>query len=390
MNRQSSPPAVEEHTPLLNALQERKPLAHRLKDLHETLRHSVPAVQRIAVALYDQDSQLLKTFVHSTAGETPLKLYQTPLEKAPGLAEILRSGRARVVHDMEVFEGGEHEHTRKIRSGGFRSSYTFPMQMNGRFHGFLFFNADVVHCFTEPVLQTVDVYAHLITHVVLQEINAMKTLLGALRSANEMVHFRDPETGLHLERMARYARIIARQLAREHRYPFSDEFIEDIFVFAPLHDVGKIGIPDEVLLKPARLSEREFQIMKSHTLKGREIIDAIVDNFSLQDFDNIDVLRNIAQFHHEAVDGSGYPYGLGDGDIPIEARVVAVADIFDALTSARPYKQAWSNARAIDFLNAVAGEKVDRDCVQAMEACMDEVLEVQRRFREDPKAAGAS
>lgn len=388
MNQSISSGPIEQHTPLLHTLQERKSLGRRLKDLHDTLRLAVPAVQRVSVALYDPESQLLKTFVHSTVGETPLDHYQAALQEAPGLQELIRSGRARIVHDMNVFANGEHEHTRNIHDRGFRSSYTFPMWMNGRCQGFVFFNADVTHCFTQPVLQTVDIHAHLITHVVMQEIHAMQTLLGALRSANDMVHFRDPETGLHLERMSRYSRMIARWLAREGRYEFSDEFIEHIFVFAPLHDVGKIGIPDDILLKPAGLTEREFRIMKTHARKGREIINAIVDNFSLHEFEDIEVLRNIAQFHHEAIDGSGYPCGLTGKNIPIEARVVAVADIFDALTSTRPYKQAWPNKRALEFLHAVAGEKVDRECVEALEHCMAEVLEVQEKFSD--KAANGT
>ncbi len=378
---------VEHRAVALAALQEQLPLGAKLAQIHDLLLADAPEIERIAVALYDEPSRLLKTFVHSSGGAQPLSHYESPMAEAPGLEEMMQTGRARVVQDLAVFAAGDHEHTVRVSAGGYRSSYTFPMRYAGRCNGFIFFNASVPQCFTEATLARLDVFAHLIAGIVLNEINAVRTLLGALRSANEMVHYRDPETGLHLERMSRYARIIARQLARAGVYPFDDEFIENVFLFAPLHDVGKIGVPDEVLLKPARLNEREFEIMRMHTTKGRHIIDAIVDNFGLQGYENIDILRNIAEFHHETMDGSGYPLGIAGREIPIEARIIAVADIFDALTSERPYKKAWTNEQAFAFLRSAAGEKLDCDCVDALEHCLASVREVQREFSEAEPAS---
>ena len=123
--------------------------------------------------------------------------------------------------------------------------------------------------------------------------------------------------------------------------------------------------------------------MRTHTTRGREIIDRMLRHFELVQMQGGDILRNIALFHHEAVDGSGYPEGIADGDIPVEARIVAVADIFDALTSRRPYKHAWSNEEAFAMLRKLSGTKLDSNCVEALIRSRDKVEEIQQRFQEN-------
>jgi HD-GYP domain-containing protein (c-di-GMP phosphodiesterase class II) len=197
-----------------------------------------------------------------------------------------------------------------------------------------------------------------------------------------MVHYRDPETGGHLDRMARFSRLIAQDLAKNGIYKITDEFIEWVYAFSPMHDVGKIGIPDNVLLKPGKLNIEEFEVMKTHTLKGKAIINSMIENFNLESFDGIDILRNIATCHHETMDGQGYPFGLKNGEIPLEARIIAVADIFDALTSKRPYKAAWSNEEAFSLLERLAKDKLDQNCVLALMRNQDKILEIQAKFQD--------
>jgi HD-GYP domain-containing protein (c-di-GMP phosphodiesterase class II) len=235
---------------------------------------------------------------------------------------------------------------------------------------------------SDEVLHDLDLFGHLMSLTIVQELGQYRTLQAAVATARDITHHRDNETGGHLDRMSRYARLIAETLAPRHG--FSDEYVERIFLFSPLHDIGKIAIPDEILLKPGQLNEQEYEIMKSHAVKGREIIDSMLVHFGIDTLDHSDILRNITQYHHETLDGLGYPEGLQGKAIPIEARIIAVADIFDALTSRRPYKGAWDNEQAFALLKEMAGTTLDGDCVSALLDHRVRVEQIQQRFREDP------
>ena len=165
--------------------------------------------------------------------------------------------------------------------------------------------------------------------------------------------------------------------------PFPYEFVEQVFRSSPLHDIGKVAIPDAILLKPGQLTEEEICVMRNHTTVGREIIDNMVNEFTIDCFPHIPMLSNIVELHHEAVDGSGYPRGLRGADIPIEARICAVADVFDALTSRRPYKAAWDNATAFSMLREMSGTKMDRDCVEALMGNGKKIDEIQLIYSEN-------
>lgn len=181
--------------------------------------------------------------------------------------------------------------------------------------------------------------------------------------------FRDPETGAHIMRMAHYSRFIAERLGL---YPEDQELILSA---APMHDIGKIAIPDHILLKPGKLDADELEIMKTHARKGYEILSGSRSKV-------LDLAGLIAHTHHEKYDGSGYPRGLRGEEIPIEGRIVAVADVFDALTSARPYKVPWEVDRTLDWLQSEAGGHFDPACVAAFLACRDNILDIQQRFQD--------
>ena len=376
------------HEDPLDALNRSVPLDAKLASIHESLYAQLEFVDRIAVAAYDQATDLLKTFLASSPGHNHLVRYEARLSESPSLADILRTGRPRVVDDLELFRQGRHLHTKIITEDGFRSSYTVPMFLDGAFWGFIFFNSRTACSITEDALRTLDVYGHLISAIVTAEMLAVRILAAAVKTAHDMVHFRDPETGGHIDRMARYARLIAQHLAATGTASLEDATIERIFEFAPLHDIGKLALPDRILLKPGRLSDAEREEMKLHTVRGPEMIDAIAHNFGLGQLDGLDLLRHIAESHHETMDGGGYPHGLRERDIPLEARIVAVADVFDALTSPRPYKPSWSNDEAYAWLRRLARSKFDEDCVDALLLNTDRVKEIQAQFREpDPSAA---
>ncbi len=366
----------------LESLNHNLPLREKLLKTHHAMQVHMPFIQRIAVAVYDPKTSLLKTYLHSSGDDNPLPNYQAQLSDAPSLQAILEQGRPRVINNMLTFEQGAHEHTRRIGRQGYAASYTMPMFSNGVFFGFIFFNSSEADVFSDFVLGQLDVFGHLISLMVVNEIVSMRTLVAAVTTASHLTHQRDPETGSHLDRMSRYARLIAKALAPRHQ--LDDEYIERIFMFSPLHDIGKIGIPDYVLLKPGSLDADETEVMHGHAAKGREIIDDLLKNFGLDAIQHVDILRNIAEYHHEQIDGGGYPAGLQGDAIPLEARIVAVADVFDALTSRRPYKDAWTNDEAFAMLERLAGAKLDAECVRAMIAQRAQVEEIQAQFKERP------
>lgn len=370
------------HDDRLAGLGDNLPLNGKLRLIHEALRGRFPFIDRVAVAVHDPARGTLRTYLASSDAGAILPRYESRLEDAPSLQEILRVGRPRVVNDLTIFERGDHEHTRAIGERGYLASYTMPVRVNGAFWGFVFFNSRRPGCFTAEVLDVLDVHAHLVAAVASAESMAVRALAAAVKTAHATVHLRDPETGRHLERMAEFSRIIARDLAASGKRDFDDETIERLHLFAPLHDLGKIGIPDRVLLKEGPLSDAERAVMKEHSLKGVEMIDQIAANFGLEHVLGLDVLKAVAHDHHESMDGSGYPRGLKGEQIPIEARIVAVADVFDALTSRRSYKTAWSNGEAFDLLRRLAKDKLDGDCVEALIRNRASVEEVQRRFAE--------
>ena len=356
------------------------PICKQISEFHATLRDDFPGVVRVAVALYDAAADRLRTFAHSTEGETPLAHYEVALADMPCLRELASTGRPRIIDDLTEGVDCEREHNRRILSQGYRSSFTVPFFEDGRLNGFLFFNAAERCYFSPEVARRLAVYASLASLLVLRGLAPVRVLRSAVRVTQEIGHIRDAETGAHLERMSRFSKTIATGIAESEG--LTDEDVEFISLFAPLHDIGKIGIPDSILLKPGTLSRSELAVMRSHVSKGSSLVATLLRRFGLDDAPHVGRLRSIVRHHHECVDGSGYPDGLSGEAIPVDARIVATADVFDALTSERPYKPAWSNDTAFEFLETWAGRHLDARCVHALVENRDRVAAIQRRFRE--------
>ncbi len=183
--------------------------------------------------------------------------------------------------------------------------------------------------------------------------------------------YRDEETGNHVIRMAKFARLIGERMG------LSRDECDVIELAAPMHDIGKIGIPDQILLKPGRLTTEEFAVMKRHTDIGHDILKNSPSEY-------LQLGAVIAYAHHEKFDGTGYPQGLRAEDIPLAARIVAVADVFDALCSERPYKRPWSRHEALRYLQEQSGRHFDPMCFEAFHAQLDKILRVQDLLRDEP------
>lgn len=355
-------------------------LSDRIDKLYQYLVNRFDFVDHISVIVYDPETTVLKSFLATGTSPSPLSNYQAKLEDAHSLQEILQSGRPRVVDDLLRFSDTTKVHTRRLIEAGYRASYTIPMYAGDEFYGFVFYNSRTPSAFTGDVVAHLDPFARLLALIVIHDIRSIRTLTAATRTARHITSRRDSETGAHLERMSRYSRLIAERLPEIHG--LTDEILEHIFLFAPLHDIGKIAIPDSILLKPGRLTAEEFRYMQTHVEKGLEMINFMLGEFHLVNMPHIDILRNIVLYHHESIDGTGYPEGLVGEAIPLEARIIAVADVFDALSSPRPYKEAWSNDKTFAEIERAANSKLDHECVGALLSARHEVEQIQKQFQE--------
>ncbi len=231
---------------------------------------------------------------------------------------------------------------------------------------------------------------HLIAAAFYRSVHIEHLGLSMVRGLAELAEKRDPTTGRHLERMQRYAGIIAREMVRRGAVDsgHAPRFAEQVETFAPLHDIGKVGISDRILLKPGPLTNEERAEMKRHPAIGAQVLLAVAEQLGVEGERLLAHGMDIALYHHERFDGGGYPDGLVGKAIPLSARIVAVADVFDALTSERPYKQAWSEADALAYLHAETGSFFDPEVVDAFVAVLDQVREVRQRLGDQPHAEG--
>ncbi|MCE5337020.1 MAG: response regulator [Desulfobacteraceae bacterium] len=243
---------------------------------------------------------------------------------------------------------------------------------------------------TKPY-QLVELKARIRTHLRMQQ--AMKSLVKRNRSLDRCVRehtrelretqveiiyrlsraveYRDTETAMHVKRLSHFCRVLAFSLGCD------EETCELLHLASPMHDIGKIGIPDRILLKNGPLDDEERTIMQSHTIKGAEILSG-------HDSALITAARVIALTHHERWDGSGYPRGLSRDEIPLYGRIVSVCDVFDALTSLRPYKKGWPVDEAVDEIRACSGSHFDPQIVEAFDKALPEVVEIMDNLHDEP------
>ncbi|MDF9389392.1 HD domain-containing protein [Vibrio sp. 1151_11] len=341
------------------------PLNKQLANIHQRMQVKVPEIDRISFALYDHHHDNLKTYADSTFHGGELIHYEFPLAELPVLKQCAQNGQSRSVENIPIQLKPDYPHTRWLIEQGYCSSLAIPTYHQQAFIGFIFLNSCQSHLFTEQVKQNVEPFIEMIRFAVCSEYDLVHTILETVN----LTQARSPEHQLeskeHKERISCYAKVIATEVA--DIYQLDDETIDNIIQFSRYHDIGKLALPTSLLLNPNTLDKPERAQLYSHIEKGIEIINQIIDDIGTPDHPCISILKEIVAYHHEFLDGSGYPYGLMQDNIPISARIIAVANVFDALTSHRPYKQAWSVPFALlELEKMVVSGKLDKHCVNAL------------------------
>mgnify|MGYP000912396377 CR=1 FL=1 len=348
--------------------------------------HKYLPYDRMGVALIDPATKVIRA--ERAHSKVPIKLgdgYSLPLDKT-SLPDVIKSGRPRIITDLQAYlEQHPHsEATGYVVEEGMRSSITMPLKIEERPLGALFFSSMEPHAYQWQHVQFLQVAASFISPALEKGILIGDIILSATMGFAKLAAFRDTETGEHLQRMRRYAATLAKHMAKDPLYAqtIDEAFIQKIYDFSPLHDIGKVGIPDRILLKPGKLTKEEFDIMKQHTVIGAQALKGAEQEALRLDYPVFERAIEIAAYHHERFDGTGYPKGLAGEAIPLSARISAVADVFDALTSPRPYKPAFSFEESVQMVTAGSGTQFDPAVVESFIACLDQFRSIYEAFQE--------
>lgn len=323
-----------------------------------------PQVHRMAIAIYHPERDTLQTYLYDEDIDSQLHNYEAKMAMSQSLQNLVATKSERIINDLAVLGAKGNFHTQVIRQAGYNASFTVPLMIDGQLHGFLFANSRDIDAFESHLVARLKLIAKIMSLMMHKNYEKLRVLRASVESLKIAGSSQDPESAERLQRTAQYTLIIARHLADQ--YEFSDVYIDYMYLYASLHDIGQIKVPDSILLKKDPLTDDERKIMQRHAKAGHQLVERLIDIYGLDELPYISILTSMTHSHHEKLDGSGYPEGLIGEAIPIEARVVAVADILDALLCERPHKRAWSIEEAFRELRSQAGKELDADCVEAV------------------------
>ena len=355
-----------------------------LPKIFPLIRRHIPCT-RIALAFIDSMDNVIAETAYTM--HLPILLetgFIEPIAET-SLGAVREQGEPRLIHDLAAHYEEEHSSkaTELLLQEGVRTSITVPLFLGSKCIGFFFISHNSSHSFTERHLRSAQQAANalkqtLYYHYLLQELLSQASSAFVALTAK-----RDNETALHILRMSRFSQIIAKRILDTERAPITPRFVREVQWFAQLHDIGKIGIPDDILLKPAALDEAEWEVMRGHVNIGEEIITDMDEKIrSSTGLSLLTTARDIITGHHEKYDGSGYPRGLSGEDIPLAGRIVALADVFDALISRRPYKAAFSIDKTLDIMRRNNGSHFDPHVFEAFEESLEQLLTVYEEYKE--------
>ncbi len=240
----------------------------------------------------------------------------------------------------------------------------------------------------EHYYQLVEDFNQILEKRVQQQVREIsQSHLATIFAMSKLAESRDEDTGEHLERMREYCRVLCLELRKKNKfkYEITDSFIEDIYIASPLHDLGKVAIPDSVLQKPGKLTDAEWHIIKQHTVIGAKTLREVHEKHPFNSFIQLGI--EVAECHHEKWDGSGYPYGKKGTNIPLSGRILALADVYDALTSKRCYKAAYSHSDSTKIIFQGNETHFDPDIVEAFYQSERQFQQIKKQFRDPDETA---
>jgi response regulator RpfG family c-di-GMP phosphodiesterase len=269
----------------------------------------------------------------------------------------------------------------KLQQAGIQSALFFPF--NNQSGSVLLFASKQPSAFNDKHLQMLTNAGGQLQHAFEKTELVESLVISAVSGLSKLAESRDPETGDHLDRMSQYSMILVEELGQNSIYQdqIDNRYIRDILRFSPMHDIGKVGIEDSILLKPGRLTPEERHDMEFHPAIGGEVLKRCEEQLNASGHSMFTTGIEIAEGHHEKWDGSGYPHGWKGDEIPLSARIVAVADVFDALTSKRPYKDAWPVEKALKLFEEESGKHFDPEIVSAFQRALPRILEIYERLK---------
>jgi len=344
----------------------------------ELMGNKIPC-DRISVAFLDTQGIVIAEAAISSMEKVVLEPGFTEHINNTTLSRVIAQKEPRIINDLESHYETVHASiaTRNIIEEGIRSSITVPLFFENRCVGFFFISSRMKDAYRKNHAYHARRIAYTIKQNLYYTFVLQQVIAESATAFVKLTEKKDNETSLHILRMARYSYLTARQLLNSGVYSLSPRFIREILWFAPLHDIGKIGIPDSILLKPGPLTPAERSIMESHVTIGEEVIWSM--DRGLRKTMEHSLLRtaiDIIKSHHEKWDGSGYPLGLKGEQIAIEARIFAVVDVWDALCSDRPYRKAWNRDKVKKYIEEQSGKHFDPKIVDCFLDLIDELQPV--------------
>ena len=287
------------------------------------------------------------------------------------------------VSGVDDYDWQDDAFIQRLQRHGIKAIFYLPLLSNTLETALLVIAARTSEAYNANHLEFLSNIAGQVRHSFEKTIGMESLVFSTVIGLATLAENRDPETGDHLYRMSHYSALIAEELAKDKNYKaiINANYIRDILKFAPMHDIGKVGINDDILLKPGKLSEAEYTQMQQHPIIGGEVLRRCESVMNAAGRTVFRMGIEIAEGHHEKFDGSGYPLQLEGNAIPLSARIVAVADVFDALTSKRPYKEAWPADQAVDFLNEESGRHFDPDVILAFKQAMPRLMEIYQKHK---------